>query len=134
MTGRLDALQPAGIFLLRLVLGGIVLAYCFARISGGMSAFTAMVTSLGVPRWIAPVASWVEVLAAAMLVIGLKARLAAAVILLYMLLGIRLHFHQGLATYDAYLSHAVMALTLVLFGAGPWSVDSKVRPESGRRK
>ncbi|MGH9554259.1 MAG: DoxX family protein [Terriglobales bacterium] len=134
MAGRLDALQPTGIFLLRVVLGGIVLAYCIARITGGMPAFTAMVTSLGLPRWIAPVASWVEVVAAAMLVIGLKARLAAAVILLYMLLGIRLHFHGGLAAYDAYLSHAVMALTLIFFGAGPWSVDNKVRPVSGRRR
>ena len=134
MAGRLEALQPAGIFLLRVALGGIVLGYCVARFSGGMPAFTAMVTSLGLPQWVAPVAAWLETLAAAMLVIGLQARLAAAVILLYMLLGVRLHFHQGLGAYDAYLSHAAMALALVFFGAGPWSVDSKLRPVSGRRK
>ncbi|MGH9530970.1 MAG: DoxX family protein [Terriglobales bacterium] len=134
MSGRLDALQSAGIFLLRVVLGGIVLAYCFSRITGGMTAFTTMVTSLGLPSWIAPVASWVEVLAAALLVVGLQTRLAAAVILLYMILGVRLHFGQGLAAYDAYLSHAVMALAVVFFGAGPRSVDNKVRATSGRRK
>ncbi len=134
MSGRLDGLQPAGIFLLRVVLGGIVLGYCVARFSDGMAAFTGSVTSLGLPRWLAPVAAWVEVLAAAMLVIGLQARLAAAVILLSMLLGLRLHIGQGLSSYDAYLSHAVMALVVMFFGAGPWSVDSKVRPASGRRK
>ena len=134
MSGRLDALQPAGIFLLRVVLGGIVLTYCVIRVTSGMPAFTTMVTSLGLPRWIAPVASWTELIAAAMLVIGLKARLAAAVILLYMLLGVRLHFGQGLGAYDAYLSHAVMALAVMVFGAGPLSLDNRVRPVSGRRK
>ena len=134
MASRLETLQPAGIFLLRVVLGGIVLAYGVTRFAGGMPAFTTMVTSLGLPRWIAPVASWIELLAAAMLVIGLKARVAAAVVLLYMVLGVRLHLQEGLAFYDAYLSHAVIALALIFFGAGPWSVDSKVQPEYGRRK
>jgi putative oxidoreductase len=131
---RSDALPPIATFLLRVVLGGIVLTYAVARITGGMSAFTAMVTSIGFPKWIAPVAAWVEVVAAAMLVIGFKARLAAAVILVYMLLGVRLHFAQGLSAYDAYLSHAVMALAVIVFGAGPLSVDNRVRPVSGRRK
>jgi len=131
---RSDALPPIATFLLRFVLGGIVLTYSVARITGGMPAFTAMVTSLGFPRWIAPAAAWVEVVAAAMLVIGFKARLAAAVILVYMLLGVRLHFAQGLSAYDAYLSHAVMALVVIVFGAGPLSVDNRVRPVSGRRK
>ncbi|MCI0353942.1 MAG: DoxX family protein [Acidobacteria bacterium] len=134
MSGRLDALQPAGVFLMRVVLGGIVLGYCVARFSGGMAAFTATVTSLGLPRWMAPVAAWVELLAALMLLIGIKGRLAAAVILAFMLVGIRLHFREGLGGYDAYLSQAAMALTLIFFGAGPWSVDSKVRPASGRRR
>ncbi len=134
MFRRLDALQPAAIVLVRVALGGIVLAYCFARITGGMPAFVNLVTSLGLPRWIAPVASWIELLAAAMLVIGFKARLAACVILLYMLMGVRLHFAQGLSAYDAYLSHAAMALAVMAFGAGPWSVDKRVRPVSGRRR
>ncbi len=134
MGSRLEALQPVGVFLLRVVLGGIVLGYCVARFSGGMAAFTSTVTSIGLPRWIAPVAAWTETLAALLLVIGLGTRLAAAIILLFMLIGVHIHFHAGLGAYDAYLSHAVMALALMFFGAGPWSVDNKVRPASGRRR
>ena len=134
MGGRLEALQPVGVFVLRAVLGSIVLGYCVARFSSGMAAFSATVTSIGLPRWIAPVAAWTETLAAFLLLIGLGTRLAAAITLLYMLLGVRLHFHQGLSAYDAYLAHAAMALALIFFGAGPWSVDSKVRPASGRRR
>ncbi len=134
MVRRLEALQPAGVFLLRVVLGGIVLAYCVARFSGGMPAFTSTITALGLPRWIASVAAWTETLAAFLLVIGLGTRLAAAIILLFMLIGVRIHFSTGLSAYDAYLSHAVMALALIFFGAGPWSVDNKVWPLSGRRE
>jgi putative oxidoreductase len=134
MFRRLEALQPAATFLLRVVLGGIVLAYCIVRIMGGMPAFTTMVISLGLPRWVAPVGAWVELLAAAMLVIGLQARVAATVILVYMLLGVKLHYAQGLGAYDAYLSHAAMAIAVMAFGAGPWSVDNRVQPVSGRRK
>jgi putative oxidoreductase len=131
---RLEALQPVGTLALRVVLGGIVLGYCVARFSGGMPAFTSTVASLGLPRWIAPVAAWTETLAALLLVIGLGTRLAAAIILLFMLIGLRIHFNAGLSAYDAYLSHAAMALAVIFFGAGPWSVDAKVRPEYGRRK
>lgn len=134
MVRRLEALQPVGIVVLRVVLGGIVFAYGIARFSGGMAAFTATVTSIGLPRWVAPAAAGIELLAALMLIIGLKARLAAAVILLYMLAGIRLHFREGWFAYDAYLSHATMALLLIFFGAGPWSVDNRVRPAYGRRR
>ena len=134
LSQRLASLQPVGIFVMRVVLGGIVLAYVVARVSGGMGAFTATVTSLGLPRWVAPVASWTELLAAAMLVIGLQTRLAAAIIFVLMAVGIRLHFHEGLSGYDAYLSRAVMAVTLVFFGAGLWSIDNKSRPASGRRR
>lgn len=134
MARRLEALQPAGIFVLRLALGGIVLAYSVTRFASGMGAFTAVVVSAGLPRWMSPVAAGIELLAALMLIIGLKARAAAAAILVYTLVGLRLHFQQGFFAYDAYLAHAAMALVLIFFGAGPWSVDSKVRPEYGRRK
>lgn len=134
LSQRLASFQPVGIFAMRVVLSGMVLAYGIARLSGGMAPFTAAVTSIGLPRWVAPAASWIEILAAAMLVIGLQTRLAAAVIFLFMGIGIRLHFREGLAGYDAYLSHATLALALVFFGAGPWSIDNKSRPASGRRK
>ena len=134
MGGRLEALQPAGVFALRVVLGSIVLGYCVARFSGGMQAFTSTVTSLGLPRWIAHVAAWTETLAAFLLLIGLGTRLAAAIILLFMLIGVRIHFNSGLSAYDAYLAHAAMALALIFVGAGAWSVDNKLRPASGRRK
>ncbi|HSA93332.1 MAG TPA: DoxX family protein, partial [Terriglobales bacterium] len=91
-------------------------------------------TPLGLPNWLAPAASWVELLAAAMLVIGLQTRVAAAIILVFMGIGLRIHFREGLAGYDAYLSHATLALALVFFGAGPWSIDNKSRPATGRRR
>ena len=134
LSERFASLQPVGIFVIRVVLGGIVFAYAVARFSGGMAAFTAAVTSLALPRWAASVASWVEFSASIMLLIGLQTRLAAAIILLFMVLGIRIHFREGLGGYDAYLSHAAMALALVFFGAGPWSIDNKSRSASGRRK
>ncbi|HXE90278.1 MAG TPA: DoxX family protein [Terriglobales bacterium] len=134
LSQRLASLQPVGIFVMRVALGGIVLAYTVKRLSGGMAAFTSVVTSLGLPRWLAPAASWIELLAAAMLIIGLQTRLAAAVIFLFMAIGVRIHLGESLSSYDAYLSHAVMALALVFFGAGPWSIDNKSRPASGRRR
>lgn len=134
LSQRLASLQPVGIFVMRVVLGGIVLVYTVKRLSGGLAAFSSVLTPLGLPNWLAPAASWVELLAAAMLVIGLQTRVAAAIILVFMGIGIRIHFREGLAGYDAYLSHATLALALVFFGAGPWSIDNKSRPATGRRR
>ncbi len=135
MHQRLEALQPAGVFVLRVVLGGILVAHGYGKLFGGMEKFASTISALGLPRSLAPVAAWAEFLAGLLLVIGLFARLAALVGLLHMLAGIWAHRKDGFYYgWDFPLALAAMALALMFFGAGPWSVDSKVRPASGRRR
>jgi putative oxidoreductase len=135
LSQRFASLQPVGILVMRVVLGGILLAHGYAKLFGGMEKFTSPVIALGLPRWTAPVAAWAEFLAGVLLVIGLFSRLAAFVGLVHMLVGIWAHRKEGFFYgWDFPLALVAMSLALLFFGAGPWSIDNKSRPASGRRR
>ncbi len=135
LSDRLASLQPVGIFVMRVVLGAILLAHGYVKLFGGMEKFTSTVVALGLPRWAAPAAAWAEFLAGFLLVIGLIARLAALLGLLHMLAGVWAHRKDGFFYgWDFPMALAAMALALVFLGAGPWSIDNKSRPATGRRK
>jgi putative oxidoreductase len=75
-----------------------------------------------------------EVLCAAGLVVGLLTRPAAVAIAVQMLVAVALvHTHDPWAKKEMALLYAVPSLTLVLTGAGDWSLDALIARWRARR-
>src|SRR6266481_4502543 len=119
--------QPAVPLLLRAVLGAIFVAHGFQKISSGMHEFTRTVGHLGFPM---PVAfAWAaalsEFLGGICVLVGLFTRWAALAIAIVMAVAItKVHLHEGLIRgYEYPLTLLAVAISIVLMGAGPASLD-----------
>jgi len=122
--------QPAVPLVLRIVLGAIFIAHGFQKISGGMHDFTATVAHLGFPMpvafaWAAALA---EFLGGICVLAGLFTRWAALAIAIDMAVAIgKVHLHQRLVGgYEFPLVLFAVAVSIVLMGAGPASLDKNV--------
>ena len=124
----LNRLQPLGLLILRLVLGAIMIAHGWQKISGGMPQFMQMLRHMGIPGWMGYMVAAAEFGGGILLVIGFLTRLASLAILVDMLVAIfKVHLHNGLFAknggYELPLACAAIAFSLIWSGAGPIAID-----------
>lgn len=124
----LNRLQPLGLLILRLVLGAIMIAHGWQKISGGMPQFMQMLRHMGIPGWMGYMVASAEFGGGILLVIGFVTRLAALAILVDMLVAIlKVHLQNGLFSknggYEFPLACAAIAFSLIWSGAGPIAID-----------
>ena len=130
----LDRLQPLALFVLRLVLGVIMIAHGYPKVTG-FSHFQAMISGMGLPGWLAYLSAAAEFLGGILVVLGLFTRCAALAILIDLSVAIwKVHWKAGLLGDKGYqfpLSLVAIAFALIFFGGGPMSLDSIRRGGGG---
>lgn len=124
----LDRLQPLALLVLRLVLGIIMIAHGASKVFGGLSHHVQMVSSLGLPGWMAYLSAAAEFFGGIMVIAGFLTRFAALAITIDMAVAIwKVAWRGGLRGEHGYefpLSLAAIAFALIFFGAGPIAFDS----------
>jgi putative oxidoreductase len=133
---NLDRLQPLALLVLRLVLGVIMIAHGYPKITG-ISHTVQMIHSLGLPGWLAYLSAAAEFLGGILIVLGLFTRCASFAVLIDLGVAIwKVHWKHGLigsGGYEFPLSLAAIAFALIFFGAGAIALDS-VRGGGGFKK
>jgi len=130
----LDRLQPLAVLILRLALGVVMLVHGSHKVFGGLHHTAQFMGSLGIPAWLAYVASFVEFLGGLLILAGFFTRAAAFAVCIDMVIAIwKVHWHNGLTGspdrpgYEFPLSLAAIAFALIISGAGPISIDHILR-------
>jgi putative oxidoreductase len=133
----LDRLQPLALFVMRLVLGAIMVGHGYQKVFGGLQHHAQFVASLGLPAWTAYLSSFSEFFGGILVLIGLFTRVAALAICIDLVVAIaKVHFHNGLmgkGGYEFPLAVATLAFALIFFGGGPIALDHIRAPGSGLR-
>jgi putative oxidoreductase len=123
----LDRVQPLGFFILRVVLGVIMVVHGYHKVFGGLHHHAQFVASLGMPAWLGYVSAFTEFLGGIGLIAGVLTRFAAFAVCIDMCVAIaKVHWHNGLTGQGGFefpLSLAAIAFALIFTGAGPISVD-----------
>lgn len=122
--------EDIGKLLLRLTLGILLILHGIAKISGGVSGISGMLQNAGLPGFIAYGVYIGEVLAPALVILGLYARIGALIIALNMLVAIWLvHAHEvfllgktGGWALELQGFFLFVALSMALIGPGRFSV------------
>jgi putative oxidoreductase len=104
----MNRFDDAGKLLLRLTIGILLLMHGLFKLANGIDTITALVQAQGWPAWLAFGVLIGEVIAPALLIIGVLTRVGALVIV----------FNMGLAIY---LAHASQVLTLTKTGG--WALE-----------
>jgi putative oxidoreductase len=104
----MNRFDDAGKLLLRLTIGILLLMHGLFKLANGIDTITALVQAQGWPAWLAFGVLIGEVIAPALLIIGVLTRAGALVIV----------FNMGLAIY---LAHAAQILTLTKTGG--WALE-----------
>jgi putative oxidoreductase len=138
----LDRLQPLALLVMRLTLGGIMVAHGYHKVFGGLQQFAHMVGGMGLPVWLGYLAAFTELLGGLLLLVGFFTRPAAVAVCIELSVAIwKVHFHNGLLGsadrpgYEFPLAAASLAFALIFFGAGPIALDHVLRGGgSGLRK
>jgi putative oxidoreductase len=124
----LDRLQPVALLALRLVLGAIMIDHGYGKVFGGLSHHVQVVSSLGLPGWLAYGFAAAEFFGGIALVVGLLTRLAALAILIDLAVAIgKVYGKNGFPSANGWqfpLACAAMAFALIFFGAGPIALDA----------
>jgi putative oxidoreductase len=130
----LDRLQPLALVILRVALGVVMLMHGSHKVFGGLHQTAHFMGSIGIPAWLAYVASFAEFLGGILILAGFFTRAAAFVLCIDMYVAIwKVHWHNGLMGspdrpgYEFPLSLAAIALALIICGAGPISIDHVLR-------
>src|SRR5215467_6084805 len=121
MLRFLDRLQPLGLLVLRLVLGGIMVVHGRPKVFGGMPHMIDLVHKIGLPSVFAYLASYTEFLGGILIVAGLLTRCAAIAIVIEMTVIITKVLWHG--NFEFPLALGAIAFALIWFGAGPISLD-----------
>lgn len=126
--GFLNRLQPLGLLTIRVVLGVIMTAHGWLKIRGGMSGHVHLVSSLGLPWWLAYFSAAAEFLGGLCLIAGFGTRIAAAVIWINIMVALlKVHLNNGLFMrnngYEFTMALAAIAFCLIFTGAGAVSLD-----------
>lgn len=133
----LDRLQPLALFVLRLVLGAIIVDHGYHKVFGGLHHHVQFVVSLGLPAWSAYLSAFTEFLGGLLVLLGLFTRAAAFAICIDLCVAIlKVHLHNGLTGNGGYefpLAVAAIAFALIFFGGGPIAFDH-VRAAGGGGK
>src|ERR1700730_16563648 len=139
---RLNALQPLGLLLLRLVLGIIFIWHGYPKLTHPNAMYGFFVQH-GLPGYFVTIAGVLEVFGGGLLILGFLARIAALLLAIEMIVAIwKVHSAGGymaLHNYEFPLALAVACFALATVGAGRASVDyavyeSGARPRAGKRK
>lgn len=124
----LDRLQPLALLVLRLVLGAVMIAHGYPKVFGGLQRQVHVVSSLGLPGWLAYCSALAEFFGGILVIAGLLTRVAALSIVIDLAVAIwKVHWKNGLTGQDGYefpLALAAIGFALVFFGAGPISIDA----------
>lgn len=127
------AQQDLGKFILRVVLGALILLHGVAKIRGGVDGIGQMLAGHGLPAQLAWGVLVGEVLAPVMLIAGFHARIGAALVAINMLFALYLvHLgqvaqlnEQGGWALELQGMYLFSALALVFLGPGKYSVNGK---------
>ena len=134
----LDRLQPLALFIMRIVLGAIMIAHSYHKVFGGLHHYAQFVAGLGMPAWLGYVSAFAEFFGGLLILAGFFARPAAFAICIDLCVAIwKAHWHNGLTGdhgYEFPLAVATLAFALIFFGAGPVSLDHALRGGSGPAK
>ena len=128
-----NTLQDAGLLILRVCLGVLILFHGMGKIVHGIDPIQGMVTGTGLPGWLAYGVYLGEVLGPALLVTGFHARIGAGLIAINMVFAILLahtgdllslspHGGWRLELQGMYLS---TALALVCLGPGRFGLNQR---------
>ncbi len=127
----LDRMQPLALLVLRLVLGIIMVAHGYSKVFGGLHKHVELVSSLGLPGWLAYLSAAAEFLGGIAIILGFFTSCAALAILIDISVAIwKVHFRNGLhgpGGYEFPLAIAAIAFALIFFAAGPISIDHILR-------
>jgi putative oxidoreductase len=120
-----------GKLLLRLMVGCLMLFHGIAKVNGGISFIVNKVTQEGFPEFLAYGVYVGEVIAPLLLIIGLKTRFAAFIIVLTMIFAIYLVHagdlwsitQTGAWAIELQMMYLLSALAIMFLGAGKLSFD-----------
>lgn len=122
-----------GKFLLRLMIGSLMLFHGIAKVQHGIAFIIGKITQAGLPEFLAYGVYVGEIIAPILLIIGLKTRLAAFIIAMTMLFAIYLVHANDLLTITATGAWAIelqmlylgSAIAIMFMGAGKISWDKE---------
>ena len=130
----LDRLQPLALLVMRLALGGIMLAHGYHKVFGGLHHHAQFVAGLGLPGWLGYVSSFTEFLGGLLLLAGFFTRIAAFAVFLDLAVAIwKVHLHNGFIGsperpgYELALAASALAFALIFLGGGPIAIDHVLR-------
>jgi len=131
-------LQPFALLGLRVLLGAVMIGHGYSKVfHGGLARHVHMVSSLGLPGWLAYPSAFTEFFGGILLIGGLATRPVSCLVLIDMAVAIwKVHFKNGMfgrGGYEFPLSLAVIAFALICFGAGPIALD-RIFDRGGRAK
>jgi putative oxidoreductase len=131
----LDRLQPLALLVMRLALGAVMVGHGYHKVFGGLHHHVQLVTSVGLPAWLAYVSAFTEFLGGLLVLIGLFTRCAAFAICIDLSVAIaKVHIHNGLMGdkgYEFPLALAALAFGLIFLGGGAIAFDHIRAPGGG---
>ena len=128
-----NTLQDAGILILRVCLGILILFHGVSKIVHGIGPIEGMVTGMGLPGWLSYGVYLGEVLGPALLVTGFHARIGASLIAINMVIAILLAHSGDLLSLTPHGGwrlelqgmYLFTALALVCIGPGRFSLNQR---------
>ena len=125
--------DKTGKFILRVVLGVIVLLHGIGKLQGGIAPIAGMVTANGLPAWVAYGVYAGEVIGPLLLIAGFYARVGAALIAINLLFALFLAHRAEVFALSAQGAWAIetqalmlfAAIALVMMGPGKPSINDK---------
>lgn len=127
----LDRLHPLALLVMRLSLGAVMVVHGYHKVFGGLHHHVELVSSLGIPGWMAYLSSFAEFIGGLLVLAGFFTRIAALAICIDLSVAIwKIHFHNGLTGNggsELPLALAALAFGLIFFGAGPFAIDHVLR-------
>lgn len=134
----LDRLQPLALLALRVLLGVVMIGHGYNKVfHGGLLRHVHMVSSLGLPGWLAYPSAFTEFFGGILLVLGMVTRSVSSLVLIDMAVAIwKVHWKNGMFGHGGYefpLTLATIAFALIAFGGGPIALD-RLFDRQGRAK
>lgn len=125
--------SAVGLTLIRVVFGlSLALGHGLPKLTGDMSKFATGVAQLGFPfpTFFAWCATLAELVGGLLVAVGLFTRPAAAMAGFTMVVALYRHRADPFGRMELALLYLAVLAAIALIGAGPWSLDAKVRRRS----
>jgi len=133
----LNSLQPLGLLLLRVVVGGIFVYHGYPKLLHRGTGMAEFFVQHGLPAYFVYVSGIVEVFGGGLLVLGLFARAAGVLLAIEMGVAIwKVHSGGGITAvhnYEFPLALGVAAFAIATVGAGTISLDWPLSESGGSR-